>query len=148
LRLLLDTNVLVLWIAGSIDPSLVGQHRRLREFDDLDLEIINALALQSADHVSTPHVLAETSNFLGSGPQEMVKGGGAALTGYIGFLSEIHIPAKTIASTPAMVALGLTDAGILQLADEKTCVVSMDFHLCNRLSQRGVQATNPRHLRG
>lgn len=147
MRLLLDTNVLVLWIVGNINPTLIGQHRRLREFDGEDLEIVNALALQSEDHISTPHVLAETSNFIGSGLQEMVKGGGTALTDYIGFLNEIHIPAQIIAATPAMMSLGLTDSGVLHLADENTCVISMDFHLCNRLSQKGVQAINPRNFR-
>lgn len=109
--------------------------------------LVNSLALQSDDHISTPHVLAETSNHLGSGPQEIVQGGNAALSDYIAVLTEIHVPAQTIAAMPEMTALGLTDAGILQLADQKIKVISMDFHLCNRLHEKGVAAINPRNYR-
>ena len=143
----MDTNVLVLLIAGKLQPALIGQHRRLRVYDETDFDIVEALARQYDAHISTPHILAETSNFLGSGRQHMVEGGVAALTDYIAVLDEIYAPAKTIAEMPEMSSLGLTDAGIVHLSDQSIQVVSMDFHLCNRLHQKGVAAVNPRHYR-
>jgi hypothetical protein len=147
LRLLLDTNVLVLWIAGNLQPSLIGQHRRLREYDDDDFAIVDALARQSEDHISTPHILTETSNFLGAGPQQMVAGGSDALNAYIAELDEIYTPAKTIAAMPEMLTLGLADTAVYDLGAAGIQIVSMDFHLCNRLHQKGVDAVNPRHFR-
>lgn len=147
MRLLLDTNVLVLWIAGSLQPNLIGQHRRLRDYDEDDFAIVDALARQSQNHISTPHILTETSNLLGAGPQQMVVGGGEALTDYIGALDEIFTPAQTIAAQPEMLALGLADAAVYHLGMSDTQIVSMDFHLCNRLMQKGVSAINPRHFR-
>lgn len=147
MRLLLDTNVLLLWIVGLLKPSLIGTHRRLKDFDGDDFVLVNQLATQVPQHISTPHILAEVSNFLGSGPQQMVAGGTSALADYIVLLDEIYTPARDIAATPEFHALGLTDAAIHHLAQSDIRVISMDFHLCNRLAEKGIEAINPRHFR-
>ena len=147
MRLLLDTNVLVLWIAGHLQQSLIGKHRRLREYDEDDFAIVDALARKHEMHVSTPHVLTETSNFLGAGRPQMVSGGTDTLNDYIAGLNEIYTPSKTIAALPEMHTLGLTDTAIFHLGKEGIQVVSMDFHLCNLLQLKGVSAVNPRHFR-
>ncbi len=147
MRLLLDTNVLVLWIAGNLQPSLIGQHRRLREYDDDDFTIVDELARQYDNHISTPHILTEVSNLLGAGPQQMVAGGTDILNTYIARLDEIYTPAKTLAVMPEMVALGLADTAVFHLGAAGIQIISMDFHLCNRLQQKGVSAVNPRHFR-
>lgn len=147
MRLLLDTNVLVLWIAGNLQPSLIGQHRRLQAYDEDDFTIVDILARRFEDHISTPHILTETSNLLGSGPQQMVAGASDALNEYIARLDEIYTPAKTIAAMPEMLALGLADSAVYHLGAADIQIVSMDFHLCNRLHQKGVDAVNPRHFR-
>lgn len=147
MRLLLDTNVLVLWIAGRLQPRLIGTHRKLRDFDEDDFAIVDLLASQSANHVSTPHILTETSNHLGAGNQQIGVGVCEALNEYIAYLDEIYTPAKTIAALPEMLALGLADAAVFHLSEAKIKVISMDFHLCNRLHQKGVDAVNPRNFR-
>ena len=147
MRLLLDANVLLLWIVGSLNLPLVGTHRRLSSFDKDDFSLVEGLAARVSQHISTPHILTEVSNFLGSGPQQMVKDGTAALAAYIAKLDEILISSKVIAASPEFHALGLTDAAIHHLADEGIRVVSIDFHLCNRLAAKGVDVINPRNLR-
>jgi len=147
LRLLLDANVLLLWIVGSLNSALVGTHRRLREFDIDDFRLVERLAVETDDHVSIPHVLTEVSNFLGSGPQQMVENGTLALAAYIAKLDEKLISAMVVATNPEFHALGLTDAAIYHLAGGDIRVVSMDFHLCNRLAAKGVDVINPRNFR-
>jgi hypothetical protein len=146
LRLLLDTNVLLLFIVGSLKLQAVGT-KRLQAFDLDDFDIVVRLALENSKHISTPHVLAEVSNFLGSGRQQFVEGGTVALAAYVASPEEIHVPARDVAITPEFHALGLTDAAIHLLAGSGTRVVSVDFHLCNRLAAKGVEAINPRNLR-
>ncbi|MGQ0566351.1 MAG: hypothetical protein ACT4OK_14945 [Gemmobacter sp.] len=146
MRLLLDTNVLLLFIAGSVKMQAVGT-KRLQAFDLYDFDIVARLALESSDHISTPHVFAEVSNFLGSGRQQFVEGGTVALAKYIAVLNEIHVPARQVAINPEFHALGLTDAAIHYLAGSDTRVVSVDFHPCNRLAAKGIDAINPRNLR-
>lgn len=147
MRLLLDTNLLVLWIVGLARPDSVGTHRRLRSFDIDDFVIVDKLARETKSHVSTPHVLAETSNLLGSGHQQIVSGCAGALNRYIGQLDEVFTPAKTLAEIPEMLELGLTDTAIYHLGQDDVLVASADFHLCSRLSGKGVHVVNPRHFR-
>ncbi|MFM2389759.1 MAG: hypothetical protein RLZZ437_1314 [Pseudomonadota bacterium] len=147
MRLLLDTNVLVLFIVGSIRPEEIGKAKRIQEFDRDDFDLIAHFASQTREHISTAHVLAETSNFIGSGYQEITKGACEALGEYVTKLSEIPFPAKEIVSTEEYRLLGLTDAAVLLLSEGNTRVISTDFHLCNRLTAKGVDAVNPRNFR-
>lgn len=146
MKLLLDTNVLLLFIVGSVKIQAVGA-KRLKEFDQDDFDLVVRLATESSNHISTPHILAEVSNFLGSGKQQLVEGGTVAFAEYIALLNEIYVPAEDVVSSPEFHALGLTDAAIHHLAESDTRVISVDFHLCNRLAAKGVEAINPRNLR-
>lgn len=146
MRLLLDTNVLLLWIVGSLRLDAVGK-KRLGVFDTDDFALVEGLAAKTQKHISTPHILAEVSNFLGSGRQQVVEGGTGFLARYIAALDEIYLEAQTVALTPEFHAIGLTDASILHLAQTDTRVVSIDFYLCNLLALKGVDVINPRNLR-
>ena len=146
MRLLLDTNVLLLLIAGTLRPGIIGQ-KRLQNFDEEDFALVANLAQSTSSHVSTPHILTEVSNFLGSGKQLLVEGGSNYLANYIALLDEIHVPARDLVTCAEFHTLGLTDAAIHQLADTATHVISVDFHLCNRLALKGVDVVNPRHSR-
>jgi hypothetical protein len=44
-------------------------------------------------------------------------------------------------------ALGLTDAAIVHLADAKALVLSVDLQLCRLLWGKGIQVENFNHLR-
>lgn len=146
MKLLLDTNVLLLLIVGLHRPAAIGG-KRLTEFDQLDFDLVLGVAKAHPVHISTPHILAEVSNFVGSGNQQLVPGGAAALARYIHGLEEIIRPALDIVLMPEYEALGLTDTGVLLMADKQVKVVTVDFHLCNRLVGRGIDAINLRHLR-
>lgn len=146
MRLLLDTNVLLLVVVGSLKPEKVGG-RRLEAFDMDDFALVAGLAVKTPKHISTPHILAEVSNYLGSGDQKLVDGGTRFLAEYISRLEEIFVPAQKVITSPEFHALGLTDAAIHHLADTATRVVSVDYHLCNRLSQKGVETVNPYNFR-
>ena len=145
MRLLLDTNVLVLLIVGSLSTDLIGQKAKLKNFDLDDFVLVARIAREATSHISTPNVLTEVSNHLGSGKQQLVPGGLEEFAKFVFLLDEFHFPSNEIVRMPEFNSLGLTDAGILRLADDKTCVVSVDFHLCNRLAGKGVDVINPRN---
>lgn len=146
MRLLLDTNVLLLLIAGTLKPNVIGR-KRLQDFDEEDFAIVAQCAQSTPNHVSTPHILTEVSNLLGSGKQLWVKGGTEHLAEYIAMLDEIYVPANDLVTCPEFHMLGLADTAIHYLADTAMRVISMDYHLCNRLTLKGVDVINPRHLR-
>lgn len=95
-RLLLDTNLLVLLIAGSVSPDVITRHRRLREYTVDDFLQLRSIVAGVRQLLSTPNILSETSN-LASQIAELWRGRIAArLAALIGSQSanheEIYVP--------------------------------------------------------
>ena len=144
MRLFLDANVLLLLIVGSIRPDRIGG-KRLKAFRPDDFVQIADLARKAQILVTTPHVLTEVSNHLGSGPQQLVPGGMGEFAKLVPRMEELNLAGKEAVARSEFASLGLTDTCILLLADRNTTVVTMDRHLFNRLSEKGVPAINPLH---
>jgi len=121
---LIDTNLLVLFVAGNLDKSKVGRHRRLRQFDTIDLDRVTQIAEANPKHVSTPNVLSEVSNHLNSGDQEIVPGTGVALSYYIQMLEEIYVPSRDLVTQVGFENFGLADTAIIDAARSTGSTVS------------------------
>lgn len=146
--LLLDTNVLILFLIGSVAPERVGSHRRLRVFDRIDLTNVQRIAGAFERHVSVPNVLTEASNLIGSDPQEAAPGATIALANYVGFLSEIFEPSANVTEGRAYRRFGLADAVIEKVARERdVTVVTSEHALHGYLESNGVKAINIWHFR-
>jgi len=144
---LFDTNLLVLLIAGTIKPALVGTHRRLRAFSDQDYQNLSAIAARYAEHVSTPNILTEASNLLGSSDQEMFPGAGVALANYCARLREIYVPSEAVMSEGVYLRFGLADAGIVDVAlRHRIHVMTAEYALHGILVRSGGTSVNLRHL--
>ena len=144
--LLLDTNVLLLYLIGNRQPERVGG-KRLEKFDIADLSTTNNYCRKYKNHKTLPNILTEASNFLGSGKQEIVKGAAGFLKDYIRDVSEVFEASLTTVSDPAYLRLGLTDAAILRLCTEETIVMTTDFDLCGKLESKGVEVVNLARLK-
>lgn len=60
----IDTNLLVLLAAGSLDPLLISKHKRSRNFSTKDYETLISLIGKPGRIYVLPNILAETSNLL------------------------------------------------------------------------------------
>lgn len=54
---LLDTNILVLYVAGRIDKGLIGSHRRLREYVEDDFNMLMLVLKQGRKIATTVNVI-------------------------------------------------------------------------------------------
>lgn len=146
--LLIDTNLLVLFVAGNLDKSKVGRHRRLRQFDTIDLDRVTQLAEANPKHVSTPNVLSEVSNHLNSGDQEIVPGAGLALSHYVRVLKEIYVPSRDLVTEVGFEKFGLADAAIIDAARATgSTVLTSEWALQGFLEHIGLKAINIFHLK-
>lgn len=146
MKLLLDTNVLLLFLAGFEKPDLIGR-KRLNSFIWDDFLQVAQWSDEADGQISLPNILTETSNFIGAGEQEMFPGGAKAVATFIEQSEELYIPSQDVVTAPEYLRLGLTDTAILSLVDREVRIVSIDYHLCNRLAKSGVDVRNPLHLR-
>ncbi len=143
----MDTNLLVLFIVGNIDPAKVGEHRRLRKYDLEDLRNLNNAVGEFQKHVSLPNVLTEASNLIGEAGKEITKGAAAHLAKYCRFVQENYLPSFTAVNTAAFSKLGLTDAAIIELCKQNVTILTDDHALYGSLEKAGLSSINISHLK-
>lgn len=144
--LLLDTNVLLLFLVGATAPSQVGG-KRLEAFDLTDLLRVQDFYKKSRYHVTLPNILTETSNLMGSGKQELVANGAKLLSAFCSIVDEVYLPSKEVTRLPQYEQLGLTDAAILNLSDRRIKILTVDHELASRVVYAGGDAVNLMHLK-
>jgi hypothetical protein len=63
--ILLDANVLLVYVAGKMDPDRIERFKNIHVFTKKDYRFIEAFVANFARIVATPHILAEVSNLAG-----------------------------------------------------------------------------------
>jgi hypothetical protein len=144
---ILDTNVLLLWLVGQLEPSKIGAHRRLSEFSLQDLSNLNKLLEEFHYHLTLPQILTETSNLIGAGSQVICRGATEALALYCNRIVEHYRPSTEVVSSPVYLRLGLTDCAITMAAERGATVVTIDHGLYGQLLKDGLGAINLLHNR-
>lgn len=112
-HVLLDTNLLLLLIVGRTDPSLIGTHKRTRDYDPGDVDVIEHLIAAYDGLVTTPHVLTETSNLLRQIANPARSTIHETLREFILSCVEVPIESAEGCLHEQFISLGLTDAIIL-----------------------------------
>ncbi|MFN9620976.1 MAG: hypothetical protein ACK55X_14830 [Synechococcaceae cyanobacterium] len=147
--LLLDTNLLLLYLVGSKDPKLIEGARRLNAFneDDFDLLIDFIEVNKFTRPASTPHILTEASNLIGAERDTLKKLGREAIREYVQHCNEIAHEACVLVDDPEFNRLGLTDIAIRLASDLPAFVLTADHPLCLHLADGGVEVVNFNHIR-
>lgn len=145
---LLDANLLVLYVIGSHDRRLISTVKATRQFDERDFEFVANLVAFFDRLVTTPHVLTEVNGLSNTGlPGRHRWGFLQTFQNRIDEMLETHTEATDLASHPAFRRLGLTDAAILSLAMTGPLTVSTDLDLCVALESQGLDVVNYNHIR-
>lgn len=146
--LILDTNLAVLLIVGGLRKSMIGQHKRTRNYDITDFEILDSL-LSDIKIAFTPNILTETSNLIryidGPAKKEL----SALLALIISKYDELIVGSVKASECKHYGWLGLTDASILELLreDKEYHLLTDDLDLYNACSSEGLSVTNFTHIR-
>lgn len=138
--LLVDTNLLLLYLMGRSDRRSIGA-KRLEKYTIDDFMAVELL-IDSFDRlVTTPHILAEVGNLA---PEKYL----TRFVSDLGLFDEVFELATDIATGGDVSPLGLTDAAIARCARDGILILSDDFPLTQRLEKRGQYVLNINHLRG
>ena len=146
--ILVDTNILLLYFVGQYDRSKIGQFKRTRDrYSAEDYDVL-ALLLSRFDRiVTTPNILSEVSNLSQHWAEPSRAGYSYTFANRIAELSEQYVVSADAASLPCFPKVGLTDSGIVRLANDGYLVLTDDFELYGRLSKAGIDVLNFSHLR-
>ncbi|MBA2691281.1 MAG: hypothetical protein H0U65_02135 [Rubrobacter sp.] len=144
---LVDTNLLLLFYVGGYDRSLVERFPRTADrFVAEDFDTLNSVLGGFEKVVTTPHILAETSNFLAQLHGYAKIGCFELFARSIPALREDYTDGAELSRQPVFVKLGITDTSIIEAA-APYLVLTDDHRLYNFLADRGVDVLNFNHLR-
>jgi predicted nucleic acid-binding protein len=146
-RLLIDTNLLVLYVVGTVNANRVSQFKRTQAYTVADYQLLYGVMQEFAEIWTVPQVMAEVSNLtdLSGHEYELARG---VLRRSILEIVESQVSSRVAAGHALFAPLGITDAAIASAAKETGCaVLTDDLELFLRLLAADVQAFNFTHLR-
>ncbi len=144
---LLDSNLLVLFVAGMSSREYIGRHRRLRDYSEEDFDLLVEFIRPMSALVVTPNILTETSNLL-SGIAEPARGHIAdTFRQIVGSMDERFVQSTRAVEQREFPRLWLTDAAVLTELANSHVLLTADLDLYLAASQRGYSAVNFNHLR-
>ena len=146
-QILVDANLLVLFVVGRTGREFIGKHRRLREFsaDDYDrlLRVIGGVGRV----VVTPNTLTETSNLLGLHKDPERSQFLQMLRFLVEHSEEVSVASVDACRSGAFLRLGLTDAVLLEIISAEIPLITVDLDLYVAASKKEPNAAfNFRHL--
>lgn len=145
--IIVDTNLLLLWIVGGVDESLIQSCRRTQQFVPEDFRSLNALLQRFSTHVCTPNVLTEVSNFVGQLSGDNRTRSYQRLAESVTTLDERYIASARLVEDNYFERIGLSDCSIKLVAFAGLLVLTDDFDLYGVLNASGVDCINFNHIR-
>ncbi len=146
-HLLLDSNLLVLFLVGSLDRRLIGSHKRARSYTFEDFDLLSRILASKRQVVTTPNVLTETSNLVAQTGQPNAGRLLARLGLLCQRLDERYLESATVARSGALARLGLTDTGLCELTTGGLLLLTDDLPLYVEVLRLGGRAVNFNHIR-
>ncbi len=148
--LLIDTNLLVLFVVGSVNRNRIQNFKRTRKYSkgdfDLLLRIIQFFKKRSKSIYTITQVIAEVSNLTDlEGPERSQAR--RVLKSTLEVLHEPEISSVKASQSFKYERLGITDSAIAVTAREYKCaVLTDDLDLYYALATDGIAALNFTHL--
>lgn len=145
--LLIDTNLLVLFVVGAAGKEYIAKHKKLTAFTVEDYEMLLRIVSRASEVLVTPNTLTETSNlaaYIGEPARSKVL---EVLRTVSKNSQERYVPSSSAAQRSEFIRLGLADAALLEVATKNVTLLTTDFDLYNAAMANGIKALNFNHLR-
>ena len=145
--LLIDTNLLVLFVVGTAAKEYIAKHKKLSAFTVEDYDMLLRIVSGASEVLVTPNTLTETSNlaaYIGEPARSKVLD---VLRTVSATSCERYVPSSAAAQRSEFIRLGLADAALLELSAKDVTLLTTDFGLYNAALAKGAKAFNFNHLR-
>lgn len=145
--IVIDTNLLVLLVVGVTDRKLIDKHKRLKQFEQKDFDLLTSLLAGFDQIFVTPHIVTETCNLISQISDPAKSSVRKTLALLLETLKEEFQPSVEVSKHNSFFRLGLADCAILDLIKKETPFVTVDLDLYLAASKVNKYATNFNHLR-
>ena len=143
---LVDTNLLVLFLVGTVNRQRILNFKRTGDFAIADYDLLVRLIGWFGKLIATPHVLSQVSDLTDLSGIELI-----AIRELFKVLveniEESYDTSRVLVGDPAFKRLGLTDAAIATVCSRGILVLTTDVQLHVALQERDIDALNFNHIR-
>ncbi len=140
--LLVDTNILLLYIVGIVNVELIRNFRRTANFTENDFYIILKFIDYFDIKITTPHILTEVSDLPGNRIDLQI-----ALGKYTQLTEERFLESKQIVETETFLRFRLADAAITETAKDSCLVITDDNPLFGYLINKKIDTISLDQIR-
>ncbi len=142
--LLIDTNLLVLYVVGTWNRQQIPRIKRTSIFTSTDFDTLLAETARYRAIITVPAVLTEVSDLMGNEFHQVI----APTIEEVGRSLQERSPSKDqVLADDVFDRLGFADISILLASDQTTTVLTDDVLLYSEALYRGLDAVNFNHLR-
>lgn len=139
--ILIDTNLLLLYIFGSVDAELIARFKRTSQFTTDDFDKVSDFIRLFDKIIFTPHIVTEVSDFIGNKTDLQL-----LLKIYVENFDEHFIESKEIVQKPEFIKFGLADTAIIE-TDKQYLIFTDDNLLFGFLQNSNFDTVNLNQLR-
>jgi hypothetical protein len=143
---LIDTNLLVLYLVGTVNRQRIVNFKRTGNFAVEDYDLLVHLISWFGKLIATPHVLSQVSDLTDLAGDELT-----AVRSLFRLLveqiEERYDASRIIVGDPAFNRLGLTDAAVATVSARGILVLTTDIQLQLALQERDIDVLNFNHVR-
>ncbi len=145
--ILVDANLLLLYVVGTHDERLITSFKRTRQFTPEDYRLLASIVGYFERIVTTPHVLTEVNGLSNQLPGRLRFDFYGTFGSGLREWTEQLFPSTEAVENMAFRYLGLTDAAIAEVARGDVLVLSVDLDLITHLHKTGRDAINFNNIR-
>jgi len=139
---LVDTNLLLLYIVGSFDISLIRDFKRTANFTEDDFERVSKFVDYFDLKITTPHVLTEISDFIDN--RQALQ---SVLKVYIEHSQEVFLESLELSKKETFLKFGLADTSVTYTAKDSYLIFTDDRPLYGFLINSEIDAVNLDQIR-
>jgi hypothetical protein len=140
--ILLDTNLLLLYLIGLFDPDRIERFKRTEKFSYEDFQILSRIMRPFKIIRTLPHVLAEVNSLSGQLHRNILASFREKFKAQIKLFEEVNPTSINASERQEFYYLGLTDAAIILESIGKCLVLTDDLPLYIALNKAGVDVLN------
>jgi hypothetical protein len=143
---LVDTNLLVLLLIGSVDKRRILASKRTQSFTIEDFDLLSGLIDWFGKVVTTPHVLSQVSD-LTDLPGKDLQTIRNLFNSLLDHMEESYDASSILVTHDFFSRFGLADSAIATVCTRGILVLTTDLKLQLALQQVGADALNFNHVR-
>lgn len=145
--LLIDANLLLVYVIGCYDPSRLLKFKRTLTFTVEDFHVLERAFRFFSKVITMPNILTEVNSLSNQLPEGIKSDYYTKAAEQIVGIEEHYKESSKVCALEHFRKFGLTDSGIIDLVKDKYLVLTDDFPLANYLQTVGIDVINFNHIR-